>query len=129
MDDQRTFKSGGYRESDKGKPCFEGIPPHAMRRVAKRTAFGRDKYKSARGFGEGKWLPTSVCLDSLERHLNAYRCGDNSEDHLAAVVTNALMLMETEECAPEYHDIPERKGLPCNEYRTYSSSRKRRTNR
>ncbi len=64
-----------------------------MKRVAEMYMRGADKY------GESNWekgMPTSRILASLLRHIEAYRCGDREEDHLAAVVWNALALIHFE---------------------------------
>lgn len=122
----RTFGShGGFREGLEGKPSFYGIPPLALRRLAARCAYGRDKYGEARGWE--KWTPASILLDSMGRHLNAYECGDNSEDHLAAAVWNIMVLMEQEIRAPKiYQDLTLRKGLKTDAYSPYISSKRRK---
>lgn len=92
--ERRQFDSGAVRDSDAGKPRYDLIPPHALRRVADMYARGAVKY------GDSNWhlgMPSQQMLASLMRHLEAYRCGEREEDHLAAVVFNALALMQFEE--------------------------------
>jgi hypothetical protein len=45
--------------------------------------------------------------ESLERHVQAYKDGDQSEDHLAAIAWNAFALMWYAERMPELNDLAE----------------------
>lgn len=97
---RRSFKSGAVRDSDEGKPRYDLIPPHALKRVAELYARGAKKYS------DNNWymgIPSQQMLASLMRHLEAFRCGETDEDHLAAVVWNALALMQYEE---EHRNTP-----------------------
>jgi hypothetical protein len=105
--EMRTYDSGGFREADAEKPSYYGIPPIAMLRLAWRCRYGFTKYGYERGWE--KWLPATNLIGSAQRHLNEYLMGDDSEDHLAALMWNIAALMETEIRCPEYIDIPERK--------------------
>lgn len=58
------------------------------------------------GQGDGPWegrrmstAPGNIedCMDSLGRHMCAYFRGDTDEDHLTALVTNALIALELRE--------------------------------
>jgi hypothetical protein len=42
-------------------------------------------------------MPFSRVVDSLERHVQAFKAGDNTEDHLAAVMCNAMFLLHYQE--------------------------------
>ena len=42
-------------------------------------------------------VPIHVCLNHLERHLNLYKSGDRSEDHLAKIRVNAGFIIHFEE--------------------------------
>lgn len=56
--------------------------------------------KGAEKYAERNWekgIPISRCIASLCRHLFAYMAGDNNEDHMAAVRTNASFIMHFEE--------------------------------
>jgi hypothetical protein len=90
---RRFFKTGAVRDTDINKPRYDLIPPQALWRVAMLYARGAAKY------GENNWqkgIPSQQMLASAMRHMEAYRCGDDSEDHLAAVVWNVLALMQYE---------------------------------
>lgn len=91
---RRSFGTGAVRDIDDGKPRYDLIPPHALRRVAMLYTRGAVKY------GENNWhkgIPTQQMLASAMRHLEAYRRGEQDEDHLAAVVWNVLAIMQYEE--------------------------------
>lgn len=91
--ERRFFKTGAVRDVDINKPRYDLIPPHALWRVAMLYARGAQKY------GENNWqkgIPSQQMLASAMRHMEAYRRGDDSEDHLAAVVWNVLAMMQYE---------------------------------
>jgi len=62
--------------------------------LAQRGTDGAKKYDD---YNWAKGIPLSVYIDSLDRHLKAYQMFDNSEDHLAAIMWNAMGLMYTED--------------------------------
>lgn len=91
--ERRSFKTGAVRDTDINKPRYDLIPPHALWRVAMLYARGAQKY------GENNWqkgIPSQQMLASAMRHMEAYRRGDETEDHLAAVAWNVLALMQYE---------------------------------
>lgn len=91
--ERRSFGTGAVRDVDDGKPRYDLIPPHALWRVAMLYTRGAVKY------GENNWhkgIPTQQMLASAMRHLEAYRRGEQDEDHLAAVVWNVLAIMQYE---------------------------------
>lgn len=91
--ERRSFKTGAVRDTDINKPRYDLIPPHALWRVAMLYARGAQKY------GENNWqkgIPSQQMLASAMRHVEAYRRGDETEDHLAAVVWNVLAMMQYE---------------------------------
>lgn len=91
--ERRSFKTGAVRDTDINKPRYDLIPPHALWRVAMLYARGAQKY------GENNWqkgIPSQQMLASAMRHIEAYRRGDDSEDHLAAAVWNVLAMMQYE---------------------------------
>ncbi len=66
-------------------------------------------------YGKDNWRqgqPQSASLASLERHLLKYRQGMTDEDHLAAVVWNALSLLNVDEYMKDNPDI-------CDEFGRY----------
>lgn len=90
----RTFESGATRSKDVDEWRFDLAPACATRREAKIWAEGAEKH------GENNWksgIPIPVCLNHLEYHLNKYKEGDRSEDHLAKIAVNAAMVMYFED--------------------------------
>lgn len=90
----RSVESGSIRDDATGKPAMELLPLDLLMRVATWYALGAEKY------GEDNWRlgqPQKKVIGSLLRHLAYYRMGDTSEDHLAAVVWNALCIMHVDE--------------------------------
>lgn len=93
---KRTFPGGSKRDNADSKPRFELIPFELLERVAVWYGLGAEKY------GDNNWRmgqPKSAVLGSLFRHLFKYMRGMEDEDHLAAVIWNALCLMN----ADTYH--------------------------
>jgi hypothetical protein len=94
------FSGGAVRDAQTGKPRFDLIPPGPLERLADLYARGAEKYD------EHNWtkgMPTSRILASLFRHLERYRAGDRTEDHLAAVAWNTFAIMHFEET--DWHDL------------------------
>lgn len=92
----REFSSGSRRDFAGDKPRMELLPLDLLERVAVWYGLGAEKY------GDNNWRkgqPQSAVVGSLLRHISKYVRGDRSEDHLSAVVWNALCLMNDE----EYH--------------------------
>lgn len=88
------FETGARRDTSSGKPRFDLLSPFALQRVASLMERGAVKY------GEGNWekgIPEDRCYESMLRHAYQYRMGDIEEDHLAAVVFNALAIMHYQE--------------------------------
>lgn len=88
--ERQDFESGARRDIQTGKPRYDLIPPGPLKRLAELYARGAEKY------GESNWelgMPMSRITSSLMRHMEQFREGDVSEDHLAAVTWNALALM------------------------------------
>ena len=92
--DRRGWETGAVRDASEGKAEISQIYPPAIMRLAKRGTDGAKKYDS---YNFAKGIPLSVYTDSLYRHLNAYQMLDDSEDHLAAIMWNAMGLMFTED--------------------------------
>lgn len=90
---REEFESGARRDTQEGKPRYALIPAGPLKRLAEQMARGAVKY------GEDNWtkgMPASRFLESLMRHVEAYRLGDHEEDHLAAVLFNAMAIMHFE---------------------------------
>ena len=91
---RRDFVTGAVRDIVTGKGRFDLISPIALLRLAQHYENGALKY-SARNWEKG--IPLSVYLDSAERHINRFKEGSRTEDHMAAVMWNAAGEMHTEE--------------------------------
>lgn len=99
---RQEFVTGMVRDTQDGKPRFDLIPTEGLRRVADLYARGAEKYDD-NNWKKGQ--PYSRTYASLFRHLIQWREGDRSEDHLAAVIFNAMALMYYEERKPELDDL------------------------
>ncbi len=87
------FETGAKREQAPNKGRYDLIPTTGHHRLAVHFENGAKKY------GERNWekgLPLGRCLDSAERHLNQFKAGDRTEDHLAAILWNVYVYIETE---------------------------------
>ena len=90
---REEFSTGSRRDTQDGKPRYSLIPPKGLYRLAMLYVRGAEKYD------DHNWVkgqPTSRILDSLMRHVEAYRLGEKTEDHLAAIAWNAMALMQFE---------------------------------
>ena len=92
--DRQHFATGAVRDTATGKPMMSLISPIAERRLGEWLTVGAAKY-AARNWEKG--IPLSRTMDSLMRHINQFREGDRSEDHLAAIMCNAMFLLHTQE--------------------------------
>jgi hypothetical protein len=92
-DDVQQFASGAVRSESSGKGRFDLIPAYPQRRLAEHYENGARKYAD-RNWERG--LPLSRFADSAERHWNAFKDGDRTEDHLSAISWNIYGYMWTE---------------------------------
>lgn len=98
--------SGTAKRFDIGKPRFSLIPPAPLEEIAKVLTMGAEKYGD-RNWEKGmKW---TRCVDSLERHLNAWKSGENLDKesglpHLAHVCVNSMFLLQYEKTYPQGDD-------------------------
>ena len=116
LDDGTRVKNsaGAERENQEGKGAWAFIPYIGMHRTAIWFEQGAKKY------GDRNWekgLSIKDCCNSIARHLWKFIWGDNSEDHLAAIVQNAMMIMHFENGAG-YNYGPDVLDLPRYENRT-----------
>ena len=96
------FDSGAIREDKKHKSRPGLISPYFTERLAFNLAKGCENH-SPRNWEKG--LPDEDTLDSLERHLIAYKMSrlggyseaNQEEDHLAAIGFNLMVLIHNEE--------------------------------
>jgi hypothetical protein len=92
--ERRSFETGAVRDMAVGKGRFDLISPIALRRLAKHHENAAAKYP------EGNWekgIPLHAFIDSALRHINVYREGDRSEDHLTAAAWNLFGFIHIEE--------------------------------
>ena len=88
--------NGSGKRFNSGKPRLDLIPPGPMLEVAKVFTIGAEKY------GEFNWLQGmkwTTVLASLERHLNAFKRGEDFDEetglyHMAHLVTNGLFILQ-----------------------------------
>lgn len=111
-------KTGAAREAATGKGRFDLIPSAPHKRLAQHYENGAVKYAS-RNWEKG--LALSRFLDSAERHLNEFKSGERSEDHLAAILWNVYGYIHTEQMIQEdklpkeLWDVPWPSSLPQTE--------------
>lgn len=96
------FDTGSQRDSQEGKPRYDLIPIDPLKRLADLYARGAEKYEE-RNWEKGQ--PFSRLYASMFRHMMQWREGDRDEDHLAAVIFNAMAIMEFEKNKPGMDDI------------------------
>jgi nucleoside 2-deoxyribosyltransferase len=94
----RTFESGAVRDGGK-KPALQLISPHAMNRLGEWLRFAcEDRLPHpypARNWEKG--LPFSSTIASIQRHVEKFKLGDTSEDHVAAILFGGMALAHFEE--------------------------------
>jgi len=95
---ERTqFFTGAVRDAATGKGCPSMVPPECLRRVWRHYEKGSIKYGDSTGdLNYKKGISLSRMLEGIMRHANSAAEGDESEDHLAAVVWNAFTWMWTQ---------------------------------
>jgi hypothetical protein len=91
---REEFATGSVRDTRIGKGRYDLLSPIALRRLARHTENGAVKYGD-RNWEKGQYV--SRYLDSAIRHLYCYLGGARDEDHLAAVMWNAMAAIHTEE--------------------------------
>lgn len=89
-----TALTGAQRDNQDGKYRFDLIGLHMLKRLSRLMEAGAKKYEP---HNWAKGQETERTLASLWRHLIAYQEGDRVEDHLAAIVFNAMSIIHVEE--------------------------------
>lgn len=82
---------------------YDLLPPTPLRRWAEAFGEGAAKY------GEDNWLKgfdARNLMNHLEAHIQMYKSGDHSEDHLAHAMWNLGALMHFEETRPDLMNLP-----------------------
>ena len=92
---RQTYETGAVCDSDEGKSRPDLVSAFAMERIGHCLAAGAKKY-GERNYESG--IPLSRRVASLYRHLIQYQMRDFSEDHLAAIAVNSIILLHVEEC-------------------------------
>jgi hypothetical protein len=90
---RKTFETGAVRDTGGGKGRFDLIPSYPILRLAQHYENGAVKY-SDRNWEKG--IPLHCFMNSAEHHINLFKEGDRSEDHLAAVLWNIAGYLWTE---------------------------------
>lgn len=82
---------------------YDLIPPGPLKRWAE--AFGEGVAK----YGEDNWLKGFTArnlMNHLEAHIQMFKAGDESEDHLAHAMWNLGALMHFQKTRPDLMDLP-----------------------
>ena len=101
--EKRTFPTGSQRSTQADSTRYDLVSEIGLERLAKTYAEG-----IAKGYAEYNWRlgqPFSVLLNHVLWHLNAYKKGDDSEDHLGHAAFGLFALMEFEMTRPELNDL------------------------
>lgn len=93
--ESRVFDSGAVRDSNKGKSRPDLISPYFTERLGNRLAYGIEQGYEANNWKRG--MSDEVFLESLERHLIAYKMGKTDEDHAGAIAFNIMGIIHNEE--------------------------------
>lgn len=105
----KKFETGAIRGEEKFNrfpPRFDLISHIGERRLAETYGEGAQKYD------DNNWLkgiPISNLINHAMDHINNYRAGDVSEDHLAHAAWNLFAAMHMEETRPDLQDLFHRK--------------------
>jgi len=92
---RQSFGKGmAIRDTADDKPRPDLISPFAEERQGHWLRMGAAKY-AERNWERG--MPFSRCVASLKRHVMCYQQGKRDEDHLAAIMFNAMALIHYEE--------------------------------
>lgn len=84
---REEMKTGSRRDTQKGKPRPDLIPPQLLVKLAMHYGAGSDKY------GDRNWekgQPVMRYVASLDRHILAWKCGMTDENHLIAAIWNLI---------------------------------------
>jgi len=66
------------------------IEEYGLKRLCDHLEAGASKYGA---YNWAKGMPVSRCLDSLGRHLESLRSGEEDEDHAAAAMCNLMFIV------------------------------------
>ena len=108
--DVQQFNTGAKRDTSDAKPRPDLISPFAEERLGEWLRLGARRY-NPRNWELG--IPMSRCLASLCRHVMKFKQGDRTEDHLSAIMFNAMAIIHYEEMIKrgvlpkELNDLPD----------------------
>ncbi len=126
--ERQVFATGAVRDAAGGKAMLSLISPLFEERLGQWLTLGAKKY-SADNWAQG--IPMRRTFDSLMRHVNQYRLGDRSEDHLGAIACNAMFLIHFEEMIAagllpaELDDLPRFKEEEPRRYLVHPNNRRK----
>lgn len=100
--DVKVFDTGAVRSSDVDHLAYHLISPIGLRRLAERYHKGDVNYPP---YNWCLGIPATNVINHLMAHLEKYRAGDRTDDHLAAIAWGAFTLMHSEEMRPDIMDI------------------------
>lgn len=91
---------------NEGKLRYDLVPVFALKEVTRVFTYGAIKYAPDNW---RKGLPWTGCIASLERHLQAFKGGEDVDSesglfHMAHLAVNALFLLEYYKTHPELDD-------------------------
>ncbi|MCK9279212.1 MAG: DUF5664 domain-containing protein [Melioribacteraceae bacterium] len=86
---RELMKTGSQRDTQAGKPKPALIPPSVLVKLALHYGNGSLKYDS---WNWAKGQPISRYMESLDRHLLAWKSGMTDEPHLIAAIWNAFSI-------------------------------------
>lgn len=111
---RKEYDTGMQREGDEGRGMPSLISPHMLTRLAQHMENGARKYSAHNWM---KMANYQRFIDSMYRHLIAFHKGDASEDHLSAIIFNAMAIVHCDETgrADEFDDRVNSKGEFLNE--------------
>ena len=91
---EESFNTGAVRDVAADKPRPDLFSPFAEERVGNWLMLGAKRY-AERNWEKG--MPISRCWASLCRHKMKWQQGERDEDHLAAIIFNAMAIIHYEE--------------------------------
>ena len=108
MKDEGTRTNFGENTAQREIPIGKGRPdlisPFALKRLGVWCEQGAVKY------GDRNWekgMPFSRYVQSLMRHVVKFLCNDKDEDHLAAIMWNAMAIIHHQELKElHWDDLP-----------------------
>lgn len=90
--ERSTYSTGAQRDNQIGRGRYDLISPYALKDLAVRLELGALKY-SERNWEKG--MNAGRYANAIYRHLNQLIMGDDAEDHIGAILFNAMALSHT----------------------------------